>query len=143
MYLSKSTETADQHELISILPIHDIDGDPIVDHHFMLNPCPNVDEYGRNYSNMNCTDYSRMVFEADNSTKEDQLENAQIHKEVIAQVTDSGGKSLHCIVIENDPPKPNDPERVEQYKFMWNEVANKIDMGEGSRVEADRACNNP
>jgi hypothetical protein len=87
------------------------------------------------HKDCNVAEHSRFCFEIDDESREAQLTRAidLFNDGVVQRVTDSGGKSYHCIVELSNPPvdKPT-------YKFVWHLLNNTFFEG-----KADTQCSNP
>lgn len=90
-----------------------------------------------NRSDSNCLYHTRFVFECDDVAKDEQIKRAMELAEsgIIVRATDSGNKSIHCIV-EFD----KDCENIcfKHYKAIWHSINDIYFNG-----HADNACANP
>lgn len=85
----------------------------------------------------NCLYHTRFVFECDDVDKTEQIEHAMelAEKGIIVRATDSGNKSIHCIVEFDSACE--DICR-EHYKSIWQAINDLYFSG-----KADKACANP
>ncbi|MCQ2087792.1 MAG: hypothetical protein MJZ37_07005 [Bacilli bacterium] len=90
-----------------------------------------------NRSDSNCLYHTRFIFECDDVDKAEQIEKAnELSKQgVIVRATDSGNKSIHCIVEFDSACE--DICR-EHYKEIWHTINDRYFSG-----KADKACANP
>ena len=89
----------------------------------------------KSHKDENVAEYSRFCFEIDTEDKDKQLTRAidLFNDGIVQRVTDSGGKSYHCIVELENPPKDK-----QAYKYVWKVLNKQFFDG-----IADTQCSNP
>lgn len=88
----------------------------------------------------------RYLFEIDNIPGKSLEESLSWQKEklqelqsrgIVYRAVFSGKKSIH-IIVALDPGKSDIPSSVDEYKYVWEHLAKKLDL-----LYADKACNDP